>query len=100
VRGVLERLKQPGEGPTEAQRERGWFRVRMDGRARSARVVTEVAGGDPGYGETAKMLGQSALCMALDELPDRAGQLTPAVAMGKALIERLERVGIEFRTLA
>ncbi|MGH2872360.1 MAG: saccharopine dehydrogenase, partial [Solirubrobacteraceae bacterium] len=86
-------------GPNESRRARSWFRVRLEGRAPGARVVTEVAGGDPGYGETSKMLAQAALCLALDELPDGAGQLTPAAAMGGALIERLERVGIEFRTV-
>jgi short subunit dehydrogenase-like uncharacterized protein len=60
-------------------------------------VVSEVSGGDPGYGETSKMLSESALCLAQDELPDRAGQLTPAVAMGQALIDRLQAAGIEFR---
>ena len=63
------------------------------------RVVTEVAGGDPGYGETAKMLAESALCLALDELPETAGQLTTAVAMGDALRARLEKAGITFRVL-
>ncbi len=99
LRGALAGLRRSGEGPSEAQRARGWFRVRLDGRSPSARVVTEVAGGDPGYGETSKMLAQAALCLALDDLPDVAGQLTPAVAMGEALIRRLERVGIEFRTV-
>ncbi|MGH2876682.1 MAG: saccharopine dehydrogenase, partial [Solirubrobacteraceae bacterium] len=97
ARDALLALKAPGAGPTPAQRERGWFRVRIVGQAPGARVVTEVAGGDPGYGETSKMLAQSALCLALDDLPRRAGQLTPAVAMGQALIDRLVAVGIEFR---
>ena len=59
-------------------------------------MVAEVTGGDPGYGETSKMLSQAALCLAHDELPDRAGQLTPAVAMGRPLIDRLQRAGIGF----
>ena len=58
--------------------------------------MTEVTGGDPGYGETSKMLAESALCLAHDDLPQRAGQLTPAVAMGQALIDRLKRAGIGF----
>ena len=60
---------------------------------------TEVRGGDPGYGETSKMLGESALCLAYDDLPPRAGQLTPAVAMGAALRQRLVAAGIEFKVL-
>jgi short subunit dehydrogenase-like uncharacterized protein len=60
---------------------------------------TEVSGGDPGYTETSKMLAESALCLAHDDLPERAGQLTPAVAMGPMLRRRLEAAGIEFKVL-
>ena len=88
-----------GEGPSAEQRERSWFKVRFVGRAGDSKVVTEVAGGDPGYEETAKMLAESALCLAYDEVPDTAGQVTTAVAMGTALRERLERAGITFETL-
>lgn len=95
---LLGRLK-PGQGPTAEQREKGWFKVRFIGEGGGRRVVTEVAGGDPGYGETAKMLGESALCLAEDELPQTAGQVTTAVAMGDRLIERLDRQGITFRVL-
>jgi short subunit dehydrogenase-like uncharacterized protein len=91
--------KDPGEGPSPEQRAKGWFKVRMVGSANGARVVADVTGGDPGYGETSKMLSESALCLAHDQLPDRAGQLTPAVAMGQPLIDRLQRAGIEFRVV-
>ena len=63
------------------------------------RVVTEVAGGDPGYDETSKMLAEAALCLAHDPVPDTAGQVTTAVAMGPALRTRLEKAGIAFRVL-
>ena len=43
------------------------------------------------------MLAEAALCLAHDDLPDRAGQLTPAVAMGQALIDRLRRRGNRLR---
>jgi short subunit dehydrogenase-like uncharacterized protein len=46
---------------------------------------------DPGYRGTAVMLGQSALSLAFDHLPERAGVLTPMVAMGEALAERLRQ---------
>ncbi|MDN5932728.1 MAG: hypothetical protein L0I24_16960, partial [Pseudonocardia sp.] len=46
-----------------------------------------------GYAATAVMLGESGLCLALDGLPDRAGSLTPATAMGTALVERLVTAG-------
>jgi short subunit dehydrogenase-like uncharacterized protein len=97
TRKLLLKIKDPGEGPTPEQRGKAWFRVRFDAQGGGERVVTEVSGGDPGYGETSKMLSESALCLARDELPDRAGQLTPAVAMGQALIDRLQAAGIEFR---
>jgi short subunit dehydrogenase-like uncharacterized protein len=99
TRDMLLKLKDPGEGPSPEQRERSFFRVRFLGIGSGRRVVTEVAGGDPGYGETSKMLAESALCLARDDLPEGAGALTPAVAMGQALIDRLQRAGIEFRVL-
>jgi short subunit dehydrogenase-like uncharacterized protein len=88
-----------GEGPSAERRARSWFNVRFVGEGGGRRVVTEVAGGDPGYEETAKMLAESALCLAQDDLPPSAGQVTPAVAMGDALIARLRRQGISFRVL-
>jgi short subunit dehydrogenase-like uncharacterized protein len=91
--------RKPGEGPTPEQRAKGWFKVSFVGAGGGRRVVTEVAGGDPGYGETSKMLPESALCLAHDDLPPTAGQLTTAVAMGEALIERLTRAGITFTVL-
>jgi short subunit dehydrogenase-like uncharacterized protein len=99
TRDALLKLKDPGEGPTPEQRRKAWFRVRFRGESDGRRIVTEVSGGDPGYGETSKMLAESALCLAHDDLPERAGQLTPAVAMGQALIDRLVRAGIGFETL-
>jgi short subunit dehydrogenase-like uncharacterized protein len=97
TRKLLLKFKDPGDGPSEEQRAKAWFRVRFAGEGGGKRVLTEVTGGDPGYGETSKMLAESALCLAHDELPDRAGQLTPAVAMGQSLTDRLVRAGIQFR---
>ncbi len=62
-------------------------------------MVTEVKGGDPGYGETSKMLAESGLCLAFDELPSASGQLTTAAAMGDALLERLQKAGISFEVV-
>ncbi|WP_433473293.1 saccharopine dehydrogenase family protein [Spirillospora sp. CA-142024] len=99
TRSLLLRLGAPGEGPSEERRARSWFSVKFAGEGGGARVVTEVAGGDPGYTETAKMLAESALCLAHDDLPATSGQTTTAVAMGDALIERLVKAGITFRVL-
>jgi short subunit dehydrogenase-like uncharacterized protein len=100
TRKLLLKLKSPGEGPSEERRARSWFKVTFVGEGGGERVVTEVSGGDPGYTETAKMLAESGLCLAFDEgLPETAGQVTTATAMGDALLERLQRAGIEFRVL-
>ena len=99
TRDLLLKLKDPGEGPSEDQRAKSRFTVRFAARANGTRLRTEVSGGDPGYGETSKMLAESALCLAHDELPQLSGQLTPAVAMGDKLIARLRNAGIEFKTL-
>jgi short subunit dehydrogenase-like uncharacterized protein len=95
---LLGRVKQ-GEGPDEERRARSWFNVRFVGEGGGRRVVTEVAGGDPGYDETAKMLGESALCLAFDDNPATSGQVTTAVAMGEQLTRRLVDAGLTFRVL-
>jgi short subunit dehydrogenase-like uncharacterized protein len=99
TRNLLLKIKDPGDGPTPEQRASAWFKVRMVGEGGGKRVVAEVTGGDPGYGETSKMLAQAALCLAHDQLPERSGQLTPAVAMGQSLIDRLRRAGIGFEVV-
>lgn len=95
---MLDRLA-PGDGPSPQRRARSSFVVRFLGEGGGQHVVAEVSGGDPGYGETAKMLSETGLCLAHDNLPQLAGQLTPAVAMGAALRERLQRAGIAFTLL-
>ncbi len=100
TRQLLLKLKDPGDGPTEQEREHAWFTVRFRGQGGGRRVITEVSGGDPGYGETSKMLAESALCLAHDDLSDQGGQLTPAAAMGQALIDRLVAAGIGFTTVS
>ncbi|MFI5695243.1 saccharopine dehydrogenase family protein [Kribbella sp. NPDC051586] len=97
-KAMLNRL-QPGDGPSPERRARSWFNVRFVGRGGGKQVITEVAGRDPGYDETAKMLGESALCLALDDLPETAGQTTTAAAMGPTLRERLMKAGMTFATL-
>ncbi len=92
------RLPQPGEGPSEAARKAGRLRVRLHGEAEDGRRGTAVVSGDgdPGYQLTSVMMSQAALCLAEDEaaLPDRAGVLTPATALGMVLVERLRKAGM------
>ncbi|MEE1770727.1 saccharopine dehydrogenase NADP-binding domain-containing protein [Streptomyces sp. JV185] len=97
ARSWLMNRYEPGRGPDAERRRRSWFTVRFVGTGGGHRVFTEVSGGDPGYDETAKMLAQSALCLALDELPPTSGQVTTAAAMGDALLERLSSAGVRFR---
>ncbi len=105
TRSVLEKtiLPAPGEGPDQETRDNGYFRVLLLGKTsdRTGQPVTlrgEVRGvGDPGYNETAKMLSESALCLAQDgQIPQRGGIFTPAAAMGQRLIDRLRAAGMTF----
>jgi short subunit dehydrogenase-like uncharacterized protein len=100
-RFLLDRvLPDPGEGPKEDLVRRGFFEIEIHARtpAGERRVCRVEAQGDPGYGATSVMLGESALCLALDadRLPDRAGVLTPATAMGSVLTDRLRAAGQTF----
>lgn len=100
TRRLATNLWAPGRGPDADRRARSWFTLRFVAEGGGRRILTEVSGGDPGYGETAKMLAECALCLAYDPLPQAAGQLTTAVAMGDALILRLQKAGITFRVAA
>ena len=85
-------LPKPGEGPTAEQRERGSYDLLFlgtakDGRAYKARVTGDR---DPGYGSTAKMIAEAAICLGETEHTQVTGGLwTPASAMGQRLIPRL-----------
>ena len=86
-----------GEGPSEKTRRTGYFRIQIDARTSAgARYLAKVeARGDPGYAATSVMLAESVLCLAQDgdQLPGRAGVLTPAAAMGAVLADRLRTAG-------
>jgi len=96
---LLGRIKQ-GEGPDERKREKSWFTVDFIGEGDGRTVHTRVSGGDPGYTETAKMLAESAMCLAFDDNPVTAGQVTTAQAMGDNLLARLRARGIRFEVVA
>jgi len=95
---LQKRAPQPGEGPDAATRERGHWKVRFlaeDGPDKLLYIVADPHG-DPGYQSTARMLGESALCLAYDSLTSTGGVQTPSVAMDGKLRDRLVRAGLIF----
>ena len=94
-------LPSPGEGPSDRTLARGRFRVEVRTTTTTgARYVATVAAPyDPGYDGTAVMLGESALALALDPLPQAAGVLTPTTGIGPGLADRLRahRFGVDVR---
>ena len=99
TRKLLDRvLPSPGEGPSEQARRKGYFRLEIHARTSSGAsyIARVAANGDPGYAATALMMGEAALCLALDSdrLPQRGGILTPAAAMNGAIVERLQAAGM------
>jgi len=99
-RNMLARLlPASGEGPSKAERDGGYFRVAIHATtARGKRLRARVEGtSDPGYGETAKMLSESALALLEDSLASaEGGVLTPASALGMPLVTRLRAAGMTF----
>ena len=100
-RGLQKVLPKPGEGPTPEQQENGFFEVELRAKHpidESKNLIASVKGDrDPGYGSTAKMIAESALALAHDELPVAGGFWTPASAMGDALLNRLPaNAGVTF----
>ena len=98
---IAPRLPAPGEGPSLKEREAGYFDIRFLARHPNdpnAILKAKVTGDrDPGYGSTSKMLAESAVCLALDDLASEPGISTPAAAMGEALLLRLQKnAGLEF----
>lgn len=91
-------LPKSGEGPSKKTRINGYYNLRFYLTADKMTYVSKVLGDmDPGYGSTSKMLAESAICLALDEIPDTYGILTPSVALGDSLLKRLEEnAGLTF----
>lgn len=95
-------LPKPGTGPSEATRERGHYTVETYTTTTSgARYrATMSQKGDPGYKATSVLLGESGLALALDrdKLSELRGVLTPAAAMGDALLARFPAAGVSLET--
>ena len=92
----------PGQGPSVEAMDGGFFRCDLIGRNASGQTVRAQVSdqGDPGNRATTKFVCESALALVLDadQLPDRAGVLTPASAFGDVLVERLRAAGMTLRT--
>jgi short subunit dehydrogenase-like uncharacterized protein len=91
----------PGEGPSREAIENGYFKIEILALHPTDpnKNIKALATGDrdPGYGATSKMIAESAICLAKDDLDSAAGILTPAVAMGRSLLDRLSRkAGMSF----
>ena len=102
-RRVVERIvPKPGTGPSAASRERGYYRIETyTTTTTGARYVARMEQrGDPAYKATSVLLGESALALAFDRdtLSDLRGVLTPAAAMGDALLVRFPGAGVSLRT--
>ncbi|MDT5265548.1 MAG: hypothetical protein QOI90_2174, partial [Mycobacterium sp.] len=103
-RRVLERIApKPGTGPSERARENGHYRVETYTTTTSgARYrATMAQRGDPAYKATSVLLGECGLALAIDrdQLSDLRGVLTPAAAMGDALLARLPAAGVTLNTV-
>jgi len=106
TRWVLERfvLPAPGEGPSAEEQRNGFFDLRFFGTTADGRSLRVKVTGDrdPGYGSTAKMLGQAGACLAQDcaDSGRKGGFWTPATMFGDVLVERLvAHAGLGFETL-
>lgn len=89
----------PGEGPTKEQRENGHYDLLFLGETADGETATLCVKGDkdPGYGSTSKMIAESALCLAQDNIKNGGGVWTPGALMGKKLVQRLEdNAGLTF----
>ena len=93
-------LPKPGHGPSKKDRESGYYNLKFyiktnDNKEIIARVIGDM---DPGYGSTSKMLAESAICLAKDDLKESYGVLTPSTSMGESLLKRLkENAGLSFK---
>jgi short subunit dehydrogenase-like uncharacterized protein len=98
-------LPKPGEGPSPAAQQRGFYDLRFFGTTAGGQTIRVKVTGDrdPGYGSTAKMLGQAGACLALDIAKSDCpgGFWTPATIFGERLIQRLKAdAGLTFEVLA
>jgi short subunit dehydrogenase-like uncharacterized protein len=106
TRWLLEKfvLPAPGEGPSPEEQKNGFYDIRFYGETSDGQMIRAKVTGDrdPGYGSTAKMIAEAAVCLAKD-IPDAekgGGFWTPATIFGDTLITRLvDNAGLTFEML-
>ncbi len=89
----------PGEGPSKAEREAGFYDVLLLGHDAAGNGVRVGVKGDrdPGYGSTSKMIAEAAVCLLQDASGTAGGIWTSASAMAAPLIGRLQKnAGLSF----
>ncbi len=89
----------PGEGPSRAEREAGFYDLLFIGTGKNGETLRVGVQGDrdPGYGSTSKMIAEAAMCLLQDAAATPGGIWTPAAAMGQPLIDRLQaHAGLHF----
>ncbi|KAI9477493.1 Saccharopine dehydrogenase-domain-containing protein [Coemansia mojavensis] len=95
---ALRIIPRPGQGPSDEFMKKGYFSLHLEAFSQNKVFYGKVSGSsDPGYSETIKYLGESALCLAYDrDSSFRPGIYPPSVAMGSRLLERLREKGCQF----
>ena len=92
-------IPKPGEGPGKTERENGFFNMLLVGQLNDGQIIKARVTGDrdPGYGSTSKMLSETAVCLAKDDIPVGGGFWTTASAMGGLLRQRMvDNAGLTF----
>ena len=106
TRWLLEKfvLPAPGEGPSPEEQRNGFYDIRFYGETPGGQIIRARVTGDrdPGYGSTAKMISEAAVCLARDvSAKEKSGGFwTPATIFGDQLITRLQdNAGLTFEVL-
>lgn len=93
-------MPSPGQGPSESDMDKGFLKVTAIGTGASGGTVksTFYFPTDPGYRDTARMLVEAGLVLALeiDKVKVGGGIWTPAACQGEAMTERLVASGSNF----
>ena len=90
----------PGEGPSKAEREAGFYDLLFVGIDADGRQVRGSVYGDkdPGYGSTSKIIAETAICLVKEATDVAGGIWVPGAALGDRLVTRLaDHAGLTFK---